>query len=163
MGSRHGVRTHAHRAGREDVRLSFWQPAGGTRAPPPMGRLAPGRRGGGGERRFRGEGPGLFGVGSVLWRGGDARGRNAAGMEEILMNGHLPWLYFRSHRRRRSQRAKPTVPSPCAHTSALANPAGTIHITLNHDSPSRGWNAWGLHSVQLHKQNSRNVVPACDR
>lgn len=106
------ARTHAHRAGREeDVRLSFWQPSGGTCAPPPMRRLAAGRRGGGGEKRLRGEGLGLFGVGSVLLRGGDARGKNAVGMEESLMNGHLPRLYFRSHWRRRSQQAKPTAPS----------------------------------------------------
>lgn len=76
-----------------------------------MRRLASGRRGGGGERRFRGEGLGLFGVGSVLWRGGDAQGKNAAGMEESLMNGHLPWLYFRLHWWHRSQRAKHTAPS----------------------------------------------------
>lgn len=44
-----------------------------------MRRLASGRRGGGGERRFRGEGLGLFGVGSVLWRGGDAQGKKCSG------------------------------------------------------------------------------------
>lgn len=74
-----------------------------------MRRLASGR--GGGERRFRGEGLGLFGVSSVLWRGGDAQGKNAVGMEESLMNGHLPRLYFRLHWWRRSQGAKPAAPS----------------------------------------------------
>lgn len=72
MESRHGVHTHAHRALREDARLSFSQPAGGTCDPPPMRRGALARWGGGGELRFRGRVWVLFGVG--LCCGGEGRG-----------------------------------------------------------------------------------------
>lgn len=72
MESRHGVHTHAHRALREDARLSFSQPAGGTCDTPPMRRGALARWGGGGELRFRGRVWVLFGVG--LCCGGEGRG-----------------------------------------------------------------------------------------